>query len=404
MFRKLVPLVSLLLLAGLPVLAERATDTAAVSADTTARQAPGSGLRISLVTCGVGEELYASFGHTALRVIDSVAGTDTAFNYGTFEFSDPDFYPKFVRGKLLYYVNAEDYRSFISTYIYERRSIEEQVLLLSTEQKMKMYEFLQYNALPENKYYKYDFLFDNCATRIRDVFPKSLGEDFKFGPAIPADSRLTYRNIIDHYLRNKHWERFGIDLALGSPIDVVMTNEGTMFLPDYLRDGIGKATYKGKPVTGPVKQILPGSEESEGGLNGPLVLTSVIALLTILGLTVPRLRILGKIMSSILLFITGLLGVFFLFMWFGTDHQSCQNNYNVLWALPTNGLLVFWKPKGIAKYSLVAIALIVVSSVLHVLGIQGLPLLELGPILLSLVFIFGMIYKKNRVETSSVSK
>ena len=134
------------------------------------------------------------------------------------------------------------------------------------------------------------------------------------------------------------------------------------------------------------------------------MLTSVIALLTILGLTVPRLRILGKIMSSILLFITGLLGVFFLFMWFGTDHQSCQNNYNVLWALPTNGLLVFWKPKGIAKYSLVAIALIIVSLVLHVLGIQGLPLLELGPILLSLVFIFGMIYKKNKVVTSAVIK
>ena len=91
-------------------------------------------------------------------------------------------------------------------------------------------------------------------------------------------------------------------------------------------------------------------------------------------------------------------------MWFGTDHQSCQNNYNVLWALPTNGLLVFWKPKGIAKYSLVAIALIIVSLVLHVLGIQGLPLLELGPILLSLVFIFGMIYKKNKVVTSAVIK
>jgi hypothetical protein len=210
--------------------------------------------------------------------------------------------------------------------------------------------------------------------------------------------------MIDQYLRNKHWERFGIDLALGSPIDKAMSNEDVMFLPDYLRDGVEGATLDGKKVSAPTALLLDGSKESSSVLNQPFVLTSFIALLTILGLTVPKLRVLGKVMTTILLFVTGLLGIFFLFMWFGTDHQSCRNNYNVLWALPTNGLLVFWKPKGIAKYSVAALALIMVALLLHVSGIQGLPLLELGPILLALVFIYGTIFRKNMQAKDSTNR
>lgn len=377
----------------------KAVDTTAVTASV-AVPSDTSRLRVSLVTCGVGDELYASFGHTAIRVIDSNRGMDYAFNYGTFSF-DEDFYPKFIRGKLLYYVNTEGYNSFIGSYVYERRSVEEQLLLLSGSQKRKLYEFLQENALPENKYYKYDFLFDNCATRIRDVFPRSLGEGFKFAQVLQENTKLTFRNMIDRYLRNKHWERFGIDLALGSPIDKAMKNEDVMFLPDYLRDGLEGATLNGQKVSGPVVLLLDGSKQTEGTLNGPLVLTAVIALLTILGLTVPKLNKLGKVMSSILLFVTGLLGWFFLFMWLGTDHQSCQNNFNVLWALPTNLFLVFRKPKGAGKYAVIAMVLIGVSLLLHILKIQELPLLELGPLLLSLVFIYGTIYKRTKAVANN---
>ncbi len=377
----------------------KAVDTTAVTASV-AVPSDTSRLRVSLVTCGVGDELYASFGHTAIRVIDSNRGMDYAFNYGTFSF-DEDFYPKFIRGKLLYYVNTEGYNSFIGSYVYERRSVEEQVLLLSGEQKRKLYDFLLENALPENKFYKYDFLFDNCATRIRDVFPRSLDTAFTFAQVLPKNESITFRDMIDHYLRNKHWERFGIDLALGSPVDAVMSNADVMFLPDYLRDGLEGATLNGQKVSGPAVLLLDGSKQTEGTLNGPLVLTAVIALLTILGLTVPKLNKLGKVMSSILLFVTGLLGWFFLFMWLGTDHQSCQNNFNVLWALPTNLFLVFRKPKGAGKYAVIAMALIGVSLLLHILKIQELPLLELGPLLLSLVFIYGTIYKRSKAVANN---
>jgi hypothetical protein len=391
MFKKFIPVLYLLAFAVIPA---KAMLTPLPPTDS-------SHLRVSLVTCGVGEELYASFGHTAIRIFDSVKGLDIAYNYGTFSFGE-DFYPKFVRGKLMYYLSRETYSSFISTYIEENRSVEEQVLILPGEKKMEIYEFLEQNALPSNREYKYDFLFDNCATRIRDVFPATLGQTFSYGEVLPLGSQMTFRNIIDHYLRNKHWERFGIDLALGSPVDSIMTNSDVMFLPDYLRDGIGGAKYSRDAVelAAPVVSIMEGAKEKEGTLNQPLLLTSIIALLTILGLTVRKLSVLGKVMTSILLFVSGLLGVFFLFMWLATDHQSCQNNYNVLWALPTNLLLVFMKKHKAGRYALVAIFLLVVSLLLHLLKVQGLPLLELGPILLSLVFIYGTIFKRN----SAISK
>ena len=135
-------------------------------------QTDSSHLRITLLTCSPGTELYSTFGHSALRVMDSVTFTDKVYNYGTFDFN-PDFYPKFIRGKLLYYLSVETYPDFVYGYQQEERSIKEQELNLSGEEKLKLNAALQLNASGSNKFYKYDFLFDNCATRIRDIVDKS---------------------------------------------------------------------------------------------------------------------------------------------------------------------------------------------------------------------------------------
>jgi hypothetical protein len=397
MIRKLI--LSTLFLTGFMLSAQAkkaVADTVVANAIMTPVQPATAHLRISLLTCGVGEELYASFGHTAVRIVDSLKGIDAVYNYGTFSFDD-DFYPKFVRGKLPYYVSKYSYDAFLEEYTDERRYVDEQLLLITDEQKRKIQEFLEWNALPENREYKYDFLFDNCATRIRDIFPKTLGGGFMYPQLLPKNERLSFRNMIDHYLAEKHWERLGIDLCLGSRIDVPMKNEDVMFLPDYLRDGLAGATLNARKVAAPVKHILPGAPQPTGVLNTPFIIFAIICMVTMLGVSVPSLRAVGKIMSFILLFISGLLGVFFLFMWLGTDHQTCENNYNVLWALPTNLLIVFRKFKGIGKYCILAMGLIGVSLLLHILKIQELPLLELGPILLSLVFIYGTIYKRSKV-------
>src|SRR5688500_1732759 len=116
--------------------------------------------RITLLTCGPGEELYSLFGHSALRVTDAT-GLDIIFNYGTFDFDDPQFYVKFVKGKLLYFVSTERFSDFRRSYQYENRSIIEQDLHLTCEERQRLFDALRINAREENKYYAYEFLFDN---------------------------------------------------------------------------------------------------------------------------------------------------------------------------------------------------------------------------------------------------
>ncbi|RYZ15930.1 MAG: DUF4105 domain-containing protein, partial [Chitinophagaceae bacterium] len=121
-------------------------------------------LRITLLTCSPGTELYSIFGHTALRVQNTVSGTDDVYNYGTFEFGD-DFYIKFIRGRLPYYLDVEPMQYFLYGYRLEGRSVVEQEVLLDCAQKTALLQALQTNLLPANRQYRYDFLFDNCTTR-----------------------------------------------------------------------------------------------------------------------------------------------------------------------------------------------------------------------------------------------
>ncbi|MFI5196143.1 MAG: DUF4105 domain-containing protein [Chitinophagales bacterium] len=362
-------------------------------------QTDSSHLRISLLTCSPGdEEIYEVFGHTAVRVIDSVAHTDMVYNYGTFEYG-PEFEMQFMRGKLLYCLAVEPYYTFLEEYVQAKRSVEEQVLLADWKQKERLYYFLEWNAEPENKYYKYDFFFDNCATRIRDIFPRPeiFGKAFHYGQTIPAGKSLSFRDIINRYFYRDHWTRFGVNILLGSRIDKAMSNSDIMFLPDYLRDGIGGATVKGQKIATSPVLILPGNAAGPAGVNLPFILTTLLAILTIAGLCVDRLRVLGKIMSALLLFATSLLGCLILVMWFYTDHQGCRDNFNLLWCLPTNLIIAFFNPKGKGRYALIAMVFIFIVVLLHITGVQGMTIVELFPLLLALLFIYGTIYRnRNR--------
>jgi len=367
-------------------------------------QIDSSHLRISLLTCGPGdEEIYEVFGHTAIRIIDSVQHTDEVYNYGTFEFG-PDFEIQFMRGKLLYCLSVEPYRVFMEEYIQAKRSVEEQVLTIDWKKKEQIAYFLDWNAEPENKNYKYDFFFDNCATRIRDIFPRDevFGKAFQYGNVLPPGKSLTFRDIINQYFYRDHWTRVGVNILLGSRIDKVMTNADIMFLPDYLRDGLKRATVNGNKIAAPPILILPGNQSIGGSINGPFILMCFIALLTFAGLSFKQLRVLGKVMSSLLMLVTGLLGCLILVMWFGTDHQGCGNNFNILWCLPTNIVIAFFNPKGKGRYALIAMLLILVSFLLHIFKIQGL-IPEFIPLLLALLFVYGKIYRQsNKIKSYNV--
>lgn len=353
--------------------------------------------RMSLLTCGVGDELYSSFGHTAIRYTDPARGIDEVYNYGMFNFG-PDFLMQFTRGKLLYYVGTGSYNSFVEDYSYEQRSVVEQELHLNPEQRSRVLAFLKENLKPENKYYKYDFLYDNCATRVRDIFPAILGPGFHFGPSLPEGKKITFRGIINEYQRNNHWARLGINIVLGSRIDKVMSNEEAMFLPDMLMQGIATARLDGAAiVAGGPKQVVKGADRSALSPNGPMWVMIGLLLLTLMVFFVRPLQVLKPALAFLHLFISGLLGFMLLFMWLGTDHQSCANNYNLLWALPFNlpfAFTIFKPRKWHKQYSLIAIVLLILALMVHAIGIQVMAITELIPFFLCLLYVYLFVYKR----------
>lgn len=361
-------------------------------------QVDSSHIRVSLITCGPGNEFIgASFGHNAIRITDSVAGTDDAYNYGTFDFNEQDFEWRFAQGKLEYVLAKSTYSDFLREYIQTGRSVLEQELSLSGQEKKNLYVVLEENLLPENRGYIYSSVYDNCATRVRDVLRLATGQRVKYGTAIPGGKKFTFREVWNAHFTGQVWERFGINILTGTNVDKVMTNEQAMFLPQYLAEGFQNGKLDKRPLVKNTNRILPQLAiiPAEHAIDPPFWTMLVIGLLVVVCQVVPKLQQAGDILGRILLFITGLLGCLMIVMWAGTDHKICENNLNLLWALPTN-LIAAFKRRKISRYAVIAIVLIFVSLGLHIAGIQVLALMNLWPVLLALLVSFGMIYKRSK--------
>jgi hypothetical protein len=173
-------------------------------------QVMGQAYRISLLTADPGDELYSAFGHSAIRVLDKASGEDYVFNYGTFDFNTPNFYGKFASGKLDYMLSVSTFAAFVSEYDRQGRGIKEQVLDLNSEQAGYMLEFLQVNYQPERRFYRYDFFYDNCATRIRDAMDLVLGDKLIWQDEVKEADEKTFRNLIDEYVYTLTWADLGI--------------------------------------------------------------------------------------------------------------------------------------------------------------------------------------------------
>ena len=360
------------------------------------------GIRVSLLTCGVGHEIYSVFGHSAVRIIDSAAGSDIVYNYGTFDGYEKDFEIKFMRGKLLYYLSADRYDDFISLYSTGGRWVDEQVLLIPDAAKRDIQHYLLENLLPENRAYKYDFFFDNCATRIRDIFTQTHGAAFVYPKVLPKAYTPSFRDIINQYLAHNPWERLGINILLGSKIDRKMSNTEIMFLPDFLEAAVAAAHLNGQTYVQPARRII---QEQASIVSNDVSIWLVLyglVLLMLLGLLVSRLSIVADMIGNFMLVLTGLLGVLILIMWFATDHQTCAQNFNLLWALPTNLLFLFRKKQY--KYALVAIVFLLLSFVLHLLHVQCLLLPEMIPVFLLLLITYARIYRKYATELTIHAK
>ncbi len=320
--------------------------------------------RISILTCAPADELYSTFGHTAIRVIDSINHTDIVFNYGTFNFDDPDFYTKFLKGNLDYFLSVEPYNQFIPQYIEEKRSVYEQELNINCRQKQTIVQALLTNLQGNNRYYKYDFLFDNCTTRVRDIIFKNIKTAYIQNAITPTGT--TYRDLLHEYLDSggKPWTKLGIDILLGSKSDKQVNIQQSMFLPKDLMKGIDSALNKNNVHLAHYHQLLLNETPPDTALwkQQPLIISIIISIIIItLSFIEKRWAVFTvKITDSFLLYSTGIMGIFVVFMWFYTSHTACKDNYNLFWALPTNILAAFliWKKRAYMKRYYLAASII----------------------------------------------
>ena len=290
---------------------------------------------ISVITCGPGEqEAFTAYGHSALRIKDPVLGFDRVYNYGTFDFNTPNFYGKFATGRLDYMLSVSSYSRFIGEYMYEGRWVKEQVLDLPGEKSQELFAFLEENYLPENRYYRYDFFYDNCATRIVDALEAVLGEGLVYDSTDYPE--VTFRTMIRYYQSPFPWTDFGVDIALGSVIDKPMQYNDFFFLPDFVLLGLKNAKWEGKPL---VREERSLAEEKEPfGLESsftPFTLVLFLLPLTaVLTLIDARRKKISLLFDFLIFFAAGLVGVLVLWLWFGTAHSATAGNYNLLWANP----------------------------------------------------------------------
>ena len=327
------------------------------NAQTDSLNQPGCGIRISLLTCTPGTELYSTFGHSAFRVFDSVNNADLVFNYGTFKFDDPKFYNKFVKGKLLYFVSIDTLPSFLAEYDYYKRGITEQAINISCPEKQRLVSLLFENAKEENKYYRYDFNYDNCTTRLRDILEKAAGKQLETKNILPKPN-TTFRNLIHIYLDRggQQWSKFGIDMLLGNPMDKKVTNREAMFLPDYLLMAFDSSKLNGQPVVYEKKILLNYFEsyKTKSGITPLIVFGVLFLVIAVLSFfTRNTWNVFFKIFDFLLFTFLGLIGFLILFMWFGTEHAMCKNNFNLLWALPTHlpvAFLLFSRKQWVNAY------------------------------------------------------
>lgn len=310
--------------------------------------------RVSLLTCTPGDELYSCFGHSAIRVQDKKYDVDLVFNYGTFDFNKPDFYVNFLKGILIYSLGVDDYESFKNNYIYEERGIAEQVLRLDSVQKLRLVNFLMNNATPKNRDYRYDFLLDNCATRIIDALDTATNGQITYNTA-NWDTTITFRNLIDEYSYDKRWENFGMNLLIGYPVDKPTTPREQQFLPDYLAKAIASATISkdGKNTSLVLSQKMLLSRPQVTKVFSFFTPEYVFAALLLLTLVVTiidfKTKIRFKLFDAVLFFSIGIIGLILFNLWFFTQHWTTAINLNILWALPTHLLLAFlvWKKSNV---------------------------------------------------------
>lgn len=323
---------------------------------------------VSLLTVDQYDALWAAFGHASLRIYDPVTGVDRAYDYGVFDFTSPTFYSDFTKGLLKYRVARSSFDQFLRRYEVQGRWVKEQVLNLDSAEVQAVFDYVEWNILPENRYYMYHYFYNNCATLLIDIVQNELGDRVRF-PADHLEKEYTLRGLVHDYTYMDPFAQFGIDLILGSNIDKAATPREVAFLPDYTAKAFANAELmkdgQWVPLAQPQVTVLnlPSLREREFSFifTPARICWLVFVMALLITLRQRKMPLVGRIFDWLVFLILGLSGTLMAYMWFGTDHVDCANNYNLLWALPTHAILAFfllktsWTHKVRRYFRLVAI-------------------------------------------------
>lgn len=314
-------------------------------------------IRFSLLTCGAGEEIYSLFGHTAIRYENFTRGIDAVFNYGIFSFNTPNFILRFTLGETDYQLGVTSYKQFAYEYTWTGRDVWQQTLNLNAEEKKKLLALLEENYLPQNRIYRYNFFYDNCATRPRDQIERAVQGTLEYADDMTSfQTGISFRDIVHQYTIGHSWARFGIDLCLGSQADKDITRRQMMFAPFYLKDFLAKAQLKNaqgmeRPLVSSEDHIIQSpqqtsTEEAPSPLQTAFLLFTIVTIVTAYGIY----RRKSLWLLDLLLFLAaGVAGCILAFLASFSQHPAVSPNYLLFLFHPLHLLCLPWMIKRVRK-------------------------------------------------------
>lgn len=294
---------------------------------------------IFLLTCLPGRDVTTIYGHSAIRIVNTSYGLDSVFSWGVYDFSAPHFAWKFASGRQKFRIDGDSYSRFLEEYFLEQRSVILQKINLTNNEKERIIGLINNNMKPENKFYLYDFFYDNCSSRVRDIIEKTIGERLIY-PKQYIKDQLSFRGMINKAQTPMPWLTFGTDLLIGSSGDKKAEFRDQMFLPEGLMRNLSLMMVKNTDNLIPLLQrpetvldfnsITPNKKV----IFSPLyIFSTLLIIIIILSISIKCQKSIDFI-DKLLFFIFSILSILMVFFSFFADHQAMKMNFNIFWLNP----------------------------------------------------------------------
>jgi hypothetical protein len=332
--------------------------------------------KVSVLTCDKGNELHSLFGHTAIRILDPVNDFDAVYNFGYFDFKTPNFYLKFVKGDMKYFVAVDNFQNFMAEYVYYQRGVYEQELNVSQVEKQKIFNNLNQILQSDERFYTYKFIDRNCTTMVADLLEKNTS--IKISNDI-ADKNKTNREILYQYLGNHFYENLGINIIFGHKTDATFKK---VFLPLQLLEGLNKSKNSVSKNT---------TLNIQSATTPFSVWNNIYSLILALSLII----ILNKKWLTMSYFILlSIIGIFLFCVGFYSFHEEVSTNYNIVLFNPLYLVLIFLIYKNKKEFAKKVIYFLLISLLLYLIFVANKPFT-----LIFLPFIianFVLLYKQKK--------